>query len=141
MAGGPRKGEKEARMAVRFRAQHADGPRALAGHPVQLIEVPDQRAWLADPATMHGKAVAMAKLVFDAPTQVTSIEICLLPAHMLSPRGCRGDTLLVVVAAFAVNAGTALVEVWGTCEDGYTVCCCCPRLRGRGGGGALVEAC
>ena len=66
-------------MAVRFRAQQADdGPRALAGHPVQLVEVPDQRAWLADPATMHGKAVAMAKLVFEAPTQVKSIEVCLL---------------------------------------------------------------
>ena len=60
-----------------YRAEAVAGQRALAGHPVALVACADRRAWLADPSSMGGEAMASVRLIFDVPTVITSIEICL----------------------------------------------------------------
>lgn len=60
-----------------FCAEAVAGQRALAGHPVGLVACADRRTWLVDPSSVDREGTATVRLVFDVPTVITSIEICL----------------------------------------------------------------
>jgi len=61
-----------------YTAEAVDGQYALSGHPAALVARPDKQKWLADPSCKNNEALSSIKLVFDHPTNITSIEICLL---------------------------------------------------------------
>ena len=96
-----------------YRVEAVEGQRALAGHPAALVACADRRTWLADPSSMGGEVMASVRLFFDVPTVITSIEICLFSS-------CRSLLLTNTHtwSACTVNAGSALVEVWGLGSDG-----------------------